>query len=243
MSKTSSAMGIGLYLQLSRKYQSISVPISTSHAGMGNAFSVCLGDLYANQPPDVIPPVVVSNLKNADIKVFPRCCFGAGCYWGTEKYFLHDFTKKCLVEGSITKGAVGFMGPASAKRNPTYKEVCSGTTGHVEVYDCEFTGGAPYYEAMVRFFFQFHDPTTANKQGNDSGTQYASVIYCYDEAQLQIATQVKEELQNLVNLNLLTCFQTKKIETDIRIVESEFFPAQQEHQDYLLKNPGVSSQK
>ena len=134
------------------------------------------------------------------------------------------------------------MGPLSAKKNPNYEDVCTGVTGHVEVYDCEFSGGAPFYKAMVRFFFQFHDPTTLNKQGNDAGTQYASVIYCYDLAQYKIATEVKAELQLLLDLNRLTCFQTKVVSTDIRMVESDFFPAQQKHQDYLAKNPGVSLQ-
>jgi peptide-methionine (S)-S-oxide reductase len=151
-------------------------------------------------------------------------------------------TGELRVDGLITSGAVGFMGPLSAKENPNYEDVCTGVTGHVEVYDCEFTGGAPFYEAMVRFFFQFHDPTTMNKQGNDSGTQYASVIYCYDLAQYKIATAVKAELQLLLDLNRLTCFQTKVVSTDIRMVESDFFPAQQKHQDYLAKNPRVSLQ-
>jgi peptide-methionine (S)-S-oxide reductase len=213
---------------------------------MGQAFSVCLGDLCTRPPSDAAAPVVeptVSAIREHHVvDVTGKCCFGAGCYWGTEKYFKHDFAKINTVDGLITSGAVGFMGPLSAKENPNYEDVCTGVTGHVEVYDCEFTGGAPFYEAMVRFFFQFHDPTTMNKQGNDSGTQYASVIYCYDLAQYKIATAVKAELQLLLDLNRLTCFQTKVVSTDIRMVESDFFPAQQKHQDYLAKNPRVSLQ-
>lgn len=91
----------------------------------------------------------------------PRACFGAGCYWGTEKFFFKDFNKS--FPGSIIAGAVGFMGPSTAKANPTYREVCSGQTGHVEVYDLEFTGGADVYEKLVRHFFKFHDPTTMNR--------------------------------------------------------------------------------
>ena len=78
------------------------------------------------------------------------------------------------------------MGPLTSGANPSYRDVCSGTTGHVEVYDCEFEGGEEAYEKLVRFFYMFHDPTTLNKQGNDRGTQYASVIYCYDQKQVRV---------------------------------------------------------
>ena len=107
-----------------------------------------------------------------------RVAFGAGCYWGTEKFLRHNFATKTSVPGRIEHGQVGFLGPKTAPTNPSYQDVCTGTTGHVEVYDLEFQGGEAYFEAMVRFFFQFHDPTTMNKQGNDAGTQYASVVGC-----------------------------------------------------------------
>lgn len=91
-----------------------------------------------------------------------RACFGAGCYWGTEKFFVKDFGQK-LKPGSIIRGAVGFMGPKTAKPNPTYNEVCSGRTGHVEVYDLVFDGKEDTYESLVRHFYSFHDPTTLNR--------------------------------------------------------------------------------
>ena len=203
---------------------------------MGQVFSVCLGDLCPSSTP--APLVTQASVLNA-AEITPRCCFGAGCYWGTEKYFKYDFAKKTHVRGSIENGAVGFMGPKSAKKNPTYEEVCTGKSGHVEVYDFEFTGGVVYYEAVVRFFFQFHDPTTLDKQGNDGGTQYASVIYCYDERQVKIATAVKNELQALIDTNQLCCFKNSTVVTDIRLVEADFFPALEPHQDYLEKNPRV----
>ena len=213
---------------------------------MGNIFFGCFGDLFP-KPAHSTDNTHETGAKvdslndgvDAAVDITPRSCFGAGCYWGTEKYLKHDFAKKCVVSGSLTRGEVGFMGPKSSKRNPSYEDVCSGVTGHVEVFDCDFTGGAPYYEAMVRFFFQFHDPTTTNKQGNDSGTQYASVIYCYDKEQLRIATKVKNDLQKLLTSKKLTCFQNSDVTTDIRMVESEFFPALDAHQDYLTKNPRV----
>lgn len=158
---------------------------------------------------------------------------GAGCYWGTEKFFIKDFNK--LYPNSILDGAVGFMGPTTAKANPTYREVCSGQTGHVEVYDCEFTGGDATYEKLVRHFYMFHDPTTLNRQGNDVGTQYASVIFCYDANQEAIAKRVTAELQALVNAGKVK-YSGRTVSTDIRTA-TKFYKAQQDHQAYLQNNP------
>lgn len=128
------------------------------------------------------------------------------------------------------------MGPPDAPKNPTYKEVCSGETGHVEVYDLTYTGNDSTYEELVRFFFQFHDSTTVDRQGNDKGTQYASVIFYYDDIQMNIAMKVREELQQLIDNNVLTCFTNKKVETQLRPA-TEFFRAHDEHQQYLMNNP------
>ena len=168
-----------------------------------------------------------------------RVSLGAGCYWGTEKFIKDVFPKRSEnPEGSIITGKVGFMGPKSAPANPSYKDVCTGKTNHVEVYDVTFTGGAAYFEAMIKFFFMFHDPTTMNRQGNDSGTQYASVIYCYNQEQFEIATRVKEELQNLINKKMLkSAYSSFRVTTSIRMVEAPFFEAHAEHQAYLQNNP------
>lgn len=179
---------------------------------------------------------VETEVKAWDRSNVEKACFGAGCYWGTEKYFRHDFSRKHQHLGIIHQGNVGFMGPIYAPENPSYREVCSGETGHVEVYDLEYSGGAPYFEALVRFFFQFHDPTTANRQGNDKGTQYASVIYCYSDEQYEIAHRIKDELQTLLDEEKITCFKGKVVTTDIR-KSTKFYPAHEEHQDYLMKNP------
>lgn len=165
-----------------------------------------------------------------------HACFGAGCYWGTEKYFRHLYPEKYPQRGKILSGHVGFMGPEGAPENPTYREVCSGKTGHVEVYHFDFEGGNDYYEDLVRFFFQFHDPTTSNRQGNDKGTQYASVIYYYSEEQRVIAERIKEELQSHLDCGNLKCYQTKVVTTDIRPA-TVFYAAHDEHQDYLTVNP------
>eukprot|EP01041_Mallomonas_annulata_P005097 gene5097-10197_t len=168
-----------------------------------------------------------------------QASFGAGCYWGTEKFLKIDFGKK-KVPGSILSGAVGFMGPPTAKANPTYREVCGGNTGHVEVYDFTFKGDESTYENLVKFFFSFHDPTTMDRQGNDRGSQYASVIYCYDDKQFEIANRVKGELQNYLdkgkNPYSNVPFVKSKVTTDIRPA-TKFYKAQEDHQAYLENNP------
>lgn len=184
-----------------------------------------------------VPPVAAAPSSPArQQKKLEEACFGAGCYWGTEKYFKYKFMEQFEHLGSIVGGKVGFMGPVDAPANPSYREVCSGTTNHVEVYHFQYSGGPAQYEALVRYFFQFHDPTTKNRQGNDKGTQYASVIYTYSDEQREIATRVKEELQALIDCGKLKPYSTKVVETDIRD-STIFYPAHDEHQDYLTVNP------
>jgi len=183
----------------------------------------------------IVTPVAASIRTEEVNPIANRACFGAGCYWGTEKFFKYNFGKKNR-RGRINNAAVGFMGPADAPDNPTYKEVCGGYTGHVEVYEMKFTGDLNYFEDMVRFFFQFHDPTTKKRQGNDVGTQYASVVYCYSQAQFDIATRVRGELQQLLDDGKLNCYENKTVCTDVRMA-TKFYPAHQEHQDYLANNP------
>lgn len=171
-------------------------------------------------------------------------CFGAGCYWGTEKFFKHEFMK--LYPSSNIRGVVGFMGPIGAVEQPTYEEVCVGDTGHVEVYFLEYDGGIEMFENLVKFFFTFHDPTTPNKQGNDRGTQYTSVIYCYGQKQKQVATRIKNELQDVLNKSLQELLLYKNFSRNVysnktiytKIEEcTKFYPAHAAHQEYLMKNP------
>ena len=160
---------------------------------------------------------------------------GAGCYWGTEKYVVKDFQKQ--FPGSIANASVGFMSPhADAKKNPSYREVCSGTTGHVEVLNVELSNPEEHYEELVKFFFMFHDPTTKNRQGNDVGTQYASVLFYSGDEQKEIAERVKRELQTAVDGGKVTSYQQSTVETDI-LPYTSFYPAHEEHQQYLMKNP------
>jgi peptide-methionine (S)-S-oxide reductase len=94
--------------------------------------------------------------------------------------------KKFAGCGSVVAGKVGFMGPPGAKVNPTYDDVCQGTTQQVEVYDMVYEGDEKTYENLVRHFFMFHDPTTQHRQENDIGFQYSSVIYVRDNKQVAL---------------------------------------------------------
>eukprot|EP01041_Mallomonas_annulata_P008981 gene8981-18586_t len=204
---------------------------------MGN---YCGSDEHTN---DGVRPFCNCGKDDADFSpeteedISNRVCFGAGCYWGTEKFFRRDFGEKMFPESKI-KGMVGFMGPSDSPENPSYQDVCTGTTGHVEVYYLEFEGGAEMFEKLVKFFFQFHDPTTLNRQGNDQGSQYASVIFCYDKIQIQIAKKVKRELQAYIEAGILPADTYSGVSVSTAINKcTKFYPAHAAHQDYLLKNP------
>jgi len=162
---------------------------------------------------------------------------GAGCYWGTEKYIVKDFQKK--FPGVIKDAKVGFMSPhPNAMKNPSYRQVCSGSTGHVEVLNVDLGSDATpeLFEELIKFFFSFHDPTTLNRQGNDVGTQYASVIFCSDAEQTKIAEKVMAELQEAIDANKVSAYQKSKVSTGV-VPYTDFYAAHEEHQEYLSKNP------
>jgi peptide-methionine (S)-S-oxide reductase len=146
-----------------------------------------------------------------------------------------DFQKR--FPGSIESSSVGFMSPdPNAIKNPSYRQVCSGTTSHVEVLQVELKNPDAHFEELIKFFFMFHDPTTKDRQGNDAGTQYASWIFCTDEEQLRIAHKVKEELQTLITAGKVKGYNQKTVSTNIGPA-NEYYPAHEEHQEYLMKNP------
>ena len=89
----------------------------------------------------------------------------------------------------------------------------------------------------MRFFYQFHDPTTNNRQGNDMGTQYASAVFVYDDDQMRIAEKVKKEVNGLLQKGVITTYAHDEVKTKIAKA-TVFYPAEEEHQDYLAKNPG-----
>ena len=127
----------------------------------------------------------------------------------------------------------------NAMKNPSYRQVCSGSTGHVEVLNIELSkdhSTTQVFEELCKFLFMFHDPTTKNRQGNDAGTQYASIIFCTSPEQKAIAEKVKQELQKAIDDRLVTQYQGKTVETGI-VDYTTFYEAHEEHQEYLFKNP------
>lgn len=145
--------------------------------------------------------------------------FGAGCFWCTEAFFQE---MKGVV--SVTSGYSG-----GRIENPTYRQVCTGDTGHAEAVVVKYRPAEVTYQALVDRFFQIHDPTTLNRQGADIGTQYRSVIFFHDEHQRRIAEAT------IARLNASGAFDGPVV-TQV-VSAREFYPAEKYHQDYFRKNP------
>ena len=130
------------------------------------------------------------------------------------------------------------MSPLDKPRvaKPDYRQVCSGSSGHIEVLYVELNEPEKHFEELIRFFFQFHDPTTKNRQGNDTGFQYASWIFCDGEAQTEIAERVVAELQAVVEAGGIGAYANRSVSTKVSPLK-EFTPAHAEHQEYLAKHP------
>ncbi len=147
---------------------------------------------------------------------------GMGCFWGAERVFWQ-------AEGVYTT-AVGYAGGGTP--NPTYEEVCSGRTGHNEVVLVVFDSEATSLEAMLRLFWENHDPTQGMRQGNDWGTQYRSGIYLADEAQRLVAEQSRDRYAGV-----LASAGYGSITTEIVVPSPPLYYAEDYHQQYLAKNP------
>ena len=165
-----------------------------------------------------------------------RATFGAGCYWGTEKYFADNMETKC--PGCVRATSVGFMGPTQPKEGeyPTYNEVCTGRTGHVEVVQIVYDKSVCTFEQLNEHLYTFHDPTTKNRQGNDHGPQYASVVFAHDAAQKRTAEKVKAKVQKALDAGEIKDFAGKLVNTAVEDA-TVFFPAHEDHQRYLEKRP------
>ncbi|MGH7186519.1 MAG: peptide-methionine (S)-S-oxide reductase MsrA [Pseudomonadota bacterium] len=166
-------------------------------------------------------------VKGAPLKPpFPEglevAVFGMGCFWGAERMFWE-------APGVYTT-AVGYAGGSTA--NPTYREVCSGATGHAEVVLVAFDPKVTSYEEMLRIFWEDHDPTQGMRQGNDVGTQYRSAIYTHSPEQRRLAEASRAAYQKR-----LQAAGHGPITTEIREAPS-FYYAEDYHQQYLAKNPG-----
>lgn len=147
--------------------------------------------------------------------------FGMGCFWGAERKFWQ-------LEG-VYSTAVGYA--AGVTPNPTYKEVCSGRTGHNEVVQVVFDPKVISYSELLKVFWENHNPTQGMRQGNDVGTQYRSGIYVYSENQRKLAEASQQAYQKA-----LSASDYGKITTEIQEYP-EFYYAEEYHQQYLAKNP------
>ena len=146
-----------------------------------------------------------------------RATFGAGCFWGVEDVFRQ-------ITGVIST-AVGYSG--GNHKNPNYKDVCTGTTGHAEVVHLEYDSSTVSYETLLQAFWDNHDPTTLNRQGPDVGTQYRSVVFFHTPEQQVSADAFKAQLEKINRFK-------QPIVTEI-IKSETFYRAEDYHQKYLEK--------
>ncbi len=154
---------------------------------------------------------------------FATAVFGMGCFWGAERKF--------WTAPGVWTTAVGYAGGYTA--NPTYSEVCSGRTGHTEVVLVVWDPAVTTFEAMLRIFWESHDPTQGMRQGNDVGTQYRSAIYVTDPAQVEPARSSSRAYGEA-----LGAAGYGPVTTEIALLpEGGFFYAEDYHQQYLAKNP------
>ena len=147
--------------------------------------------------------------------------FGLGCFWGAERVFWQQ-------KGVFTP-AVGYA--AGITPNPTYQEVCTGMTGHNEVVMVVFDPKVISFEALLKVFWESHNPTQGMRQGNDSGTQYRSGIYAYSSDQKKLAEASRDAYQQALNAAGYGAITTEIIDAP------EFYYAESYHQQYLAKNP------
>ena len=151
-----------------------------------------------------------------------KATFGAGCFWGVEVAFRQ--TK------GVVRTTVGYLG--GTMKNPTYRDVCTGHTGHAEVVEVEYDPSQVSYEELLKVFWSNHDPTQLNRQGPDVGTQYRSAIFYHNEEQRLAAERSKEQLAREYPCK-------RPIVTEITPA-SEFYRAEEYHQQYLEKR-GLAS--
>lgn len=182
--------------------------------GQGRVFAcLCVLAMHLNTEvlgeADTVPAEQTKSLE--------RATFGGGCFWCLEAVF------EC-VPGvrSVINGYAG-----GNKPNPTYKEVCSGLTGHAEVVQIEFDPRIISYEELLEIFWRSHDPTTLNRQGPDVGTQYRSIILYHNETQLKAASRSMAAIAKRLG---------RPIVTELKPLTA-FYPAENYHQDYYRNNP------
>ena len=151
-----------------------------------------------------------------------QATFGGGCFWCTEAVFQN-------LKG-VTKVISGYMG--GHKPEPTYKEICNGDTGHAEIIQIEYNEEEISFEDLLLVFFKTHDPTTLNRQGNDAGTQYRSVVFYENPQQKTAAENMIDQLEKNMVFD-------RPIVTEITPI-SKFYAAEDYHQNYFNNNSSQS---
>lgn len=165
--------------------------------------------------------VTKENIKRHAMPSEKEIYFAMGCYWGAERRFWNT--------AGVKVTAVGFAGGYTP--NPTYKEVCTGQTGHTEVVKVIFNTNETSLPEVLKVFWESHDPTQGMRQGNDIGTQYRSAIYAVKDDDLEAALKSRDDYQKRLTENGFG-----KITTEVEPLETFYF-AETEHQQYLHKNP------
>jgi peptide-methionine (S)-S-oxide reductase len=183
--------------------------VVTSCAGPSDKQSIQQIPDMTNEQKNTMPPTV---------KTTDTATFGAGCFWCVEAVFQQ-------LEGVISVSS-GYSG--GSIKDPTYKEVCSGLTGHAEVCQIVFDPTKISYADLLQAFWMSHDPTTLNRQGNDVGTQYRSVIYYHDQHQKELAEQYKKQLD-------ASHAYPDPVVTEISPI-GPFYKAEDYHQNYFNEN-------
>jgi len=178
----------------------------------GRDTAICIPELHFVTGNPITPPFPPT---------IQTAIFALGCFWGAERFFWQ--------QADVFSTAVGYAGGIT--QNPTYKELCTGLTGHTEVVKVLFDPEQISYQDLLILFWQAHNPTQGMRQGNDIGTQYRSAIYATTEEQLRAALSSKQHYQQR-----LTQAGFGEISTEI-LPTPTFYYAENEHQQYLAKHP------
>ena len=177
----------------------------------------------APEPQQKAKPVKLERTTELEPKESPagmaKATFGGGCFWCTEAVFLKLKGVQSVVSG-YSGGSV---------KNPSYEEVCTGTTGHAEAIQVTFDPALIKYDELLEVFWKTHDPTTLNRQGNDVGTQYRSAIFYHNDEQKRLAEHYKQKLD-------ASGLFPAPIVTEI-VPFTQFYRAEEYHQDFFARNP------
>lgn len=181
--------------------------------------AACGQETTPENPRQQVPTITPGALSMNESTNLTTATFGSGCFWCTEAVFQQIRGVKSVVSG-YAGGDI---------ENPSYEQVCSGRTGHAEVIQLKYDPVEVSYDTLLEVFWKTHDPTTLNRQGNDVGTQYRSVVMYHDDRQKELAEFYRKQLDESGAFSA-------PIVTEI-VPAATFYPAEKYHQDYFNLNP------